>query len=247
MRHCFQFFLLAAGLSLPVPATSQQEVTAPAWRVVQVTDSMTDRVSSVAEITNEDGLTLLIARGETDRRVWAVLALNPSTPGVFGLVPPILRVDKLPAFDLSEVSGTLAQELGIAPQVLPKRARFLVWHGENEPTPSSALLRDLMDGESLLVRYFLFSDEVRETRFPLGGAKAAISEALGIPAEAQPGAKELQDAKVRTDERCAEMAQRAHWKKTRRCLDIAEACRYSETTAVHQDCLAQQGFWKIYQ
>lgn len=179
------------------PAASQ-------WQATVATDSMTDERVGTAEVTSSEGHRFGI-RQTGDGPVEAYFRLAKSGE-VMGSTPPVYRVDSLEAVDVGEMALLCSlraknEELrtkiafhgedlplaglllirrvwGCSVEMEPKWAIWKIFHGFG--TPTEGPLRDLMDGNSVLVRYHLFTGGYLESRFSLGGAQKAIAEALQI-------------------------------------------------------------------
>jgi hypothetical protein len=175
------------------------------WKAIEVTDSITDRRTSVAETRLESGHSFAILR-QTTGEVWAILSLPSGKFDVFGQRRPQLRVDSNPAEDLE---STRAVEKYIKQPIFrrePTTAAWRIWDGSGEPYRGT--LRDIMNGQTLLIRYYKFPEGSAELRFGLDGAKAAIAKVLGIKEEVDPAAAAAdatyRDAFSRAGKRCLE-------------------------------------------
>ena len=152
------------------------------WHVETRTDSMTDKLVKSAVLVNSEGHTLTIYRSE-DKSIWAVFRLSSASLDVLASTPPIYRIDKLPPNDLGEAKRSKIFHMF---EQEPKWVQWLIFHGDGPA--NTGTLRELMDGHTLIVRYFLFTGGNKETTFNITGAKDAISRATGIPSEADPNA-----------------------------------------------------------
>jgi hypothetical protein len=166
---------------------------------------MTDRKTRVAEVRLESGHTFAILR-QTSGQVWAVLALPNGKFDIFGDRRIQYRIDSLPAEDLEK--SRQIEKLLRSPMYVhePTTASWVIWNGEGQADQGT--LRQLMDGGSLLIRYFKFPEGSAELRFPLDGAKAAIADALRINQDADKNAAAAtaarNDALISTSRRCME-------------------------------------------
>jgi len=83
---------------------------------------------------------------------------------------------------------------------------------------------ELMEGEKVVFRYYLSTGGYKDTAFPLSGAAAAISTAVGIDAEidhsAQRKAEEFKDAYTAESKKC-----QRDLSTFKRCLERLEVCR----------------------
>jgi hypothetical protein len=156
---------------------------ASTWTVETKTDSMTDQIRRSATVKNEQGFRLSIYRVESGA-VWALFALPEAGSDVLGSRLPMLRIDKKQPQNLDDsrqVEGLAGFSFAKSE---PKWVNFLLWHGKGEP--NTGTLRDLMDGQVVVFRYWLFTGGYKETSFALATAKEAIATALGVSAEADP-------------------------------------------------------------
>jgi hypothetical protein len=99
---------------------------------------------------------------------------------------------------------------------------FPVWNGAGEAL--TGLLREIMEGETLEVTYFLHGGGYKDATLPLDGARAVLAEAFGLRAEVSAEelrqAAELESAILAEADRCG--AEKG--KKRDRCLDTLRAC-----------------------
>lgn len=164
-------------LSLLLTATN----SLAAWQVTTNKDSMTDEIKQSATVINEDGHLLSVYR-HPNGSVWVNFSLaSRSLDQLAPQQPPLFRIDK-------NVPQKVYQERGHGSQIFawePKSVTFIIWHGK-EVEGRSETLNQLMQGTSLVFRYYLFTGGYKETTFSLSGAGPAIAEALGIPLNADP-------------------------------------------------------------
>ncbi|HUP24177.1 MAG TPA: hypothetical protein VNB06_14695 [Thermoanaerobaculia bacterium] len=119
-------------------------------------------------------------------------------------------------------------------------AAFPVWNGSGEAL--TGLLRELMQGETIEVTYFLNGGGYKETSFSLDSARTTIAEAFGlrsdVSAEEIREAVALEEALLVEAERCG--AEKG--KKRDRCLDALRACVAEARDATElRDCLGRSG------
>ncbi len=186
-------------------------------------DSMTDAILKAAACTNSDGFSLKVYRVRPGGPVWATFRLPETNLDVLGARAPMYRIDKNKPTELDPLKwmqGTLNDALI---QLQPKWVNWRIFAGEGEGVPSRGALRDLMDGTSVVFRYFLFTGGFRETSLSLAGAKAAIASAIGVPQDADPVAaakeKAFTDAVIDTSSKCMSAS------ATEACLERARKCR----------------------
>lgn len=154
------------------------------WIVASTSDKMTDQVVRYAVSIDNAGNGFSIYR-QKNGSVWGMLALSPKSADLLSQeTQPMYRVDKNKAVDLSEIK----QLQEISPSIKsyswgPKRVIFLLWHGQDEQGLGTRI-SELMQGQTLLVRYNTSTGETRETNFPMKNAQQAISSILGLHAPA---------------------------------------------------------------
>ena len=169
------------ALFLCVVLMIMPRISSAEWRVTQGTDELTDKPYSHAWIENDAGHRLTVRR-QDDGTVWAIFRLSKSLVGVLDSSLGIAyRVDKLKAVNVRK-DRELERRVGVLFVMRePSWIGWRIFSGKGAANHGS--LRDLMNGTEMLVRFYLFQDGARDTRFSLVGAKEAISEALNIPAE----------------------------------------------------------------
>lgn len=148
------------------------------WQVIESTDRMTDERSLRASTTLLSGHSFSITR-MIDGTVWAILAL-PNTPlEIHGTRLPQYRIDKLKAEDVDDLKRL--EKLVKKPMVMSstRSVAWLVWSGKGQP--NTGTLRNIMDGQTILIRYTKFPDDTAEVEFNLKGAKESIAKAIAVP------------------------------------------------------------------
>ncbi len=197
--------VLIAGLLLPLVAGAGD------WKLRVTTDAMTDQERRMAAATNADGHRLSVYRIKSGE-VWMNFSVSDRS---LDLISP----DKLISYRIDKREPTHLQEhtrmarLGIVTyEWEPKWVNFLLWHGkENE---GRGEIQHLMDGSSMLVRYYLSTGGYKDAIFSLDGAGPVIADALGIKVGAD-GALEENAEKSRAllrahiVERCQPLSGRA--------------------------------------
>lgn len=177
--------IVATTTSQPAQPGSPVASGVSRWVVETERDSMTDRERKSATVRNAAGFKLSFYRAEGGE-VWMLFALPQQSLDVLGSPLPMFRIDKLKAEEI-ESSKRLSQLIS-APMVKaePKWVNVRVWHGKGEPL--SGTLRDFMEGNEVVFRYWLFTGGSKETSFDLRGGKQAIAEALAVAADPDPAA-----------------------------------------------------------
>jgi len=185
---------------------------------------MTDETRKSAVVINEDGHSLSIYR-HSSGAVWANFSLSSkSFDQLAPQKPPVFRIDKNEPHDV--LLEKRLQEMGSGVQAFawePKWVNFLVWHGK-EAEGRSKMLNELMQGTSVVFRYYLFTGGYKETTFSLSGAGPAIPEALGIPPVADPAVSENAEA-FRAELLAARKACQQDMKTFRPCFERVISCR----------------------
>lgn len=159
------------------------------WKVVTTTDAITDKVMKTALIKNEIGHTFSIYRIKPGGEVWGNFAISED---IFDQIdpqkPPIYRIDNYEPLDLNLFKKMQDSQKAIGMDGMqlyswsPKWVNFAFWQG-NEDEGINGKIVELMEGEKILFRYYLFTGGFKDTTFELKGAAEAISEATGIPAK----------------------------------------------------------------
>jgi hypothetical protein len=198
------------------------------WRRGEAIDPDTGDALDAVIGLNERGHSLMLAR-DPNGGVRAIFKL-PVGDGDFldQAQPPRISIDGGPQRQVP-LAGT-----GLT------WAAFPVWNGSGEAL--TGLLRELMQGESLELTYFLHGGGYKETSFSLDGARNTIAEAFGLRAEVSEEeireAVALEQALLVEAERCG--AEKG--KKRDRCLDALRACvAEAENANELGDCLARSG------
>ena len=187
------------------------------WRVIEEKDSMTDQIRKSAVITNDDGYRLTIRRHQSRNEAWVVVAAAEGPPRFFSSGPlPMYRIDDHPAADLGEIVRRASP--------IPASYYFLTtpsWFAfhlasTDESKGRNFRLKQVMNGDRILIRYFTADGLAQETTFSLQGAAPHIAEALGIPVEP--------DAEI-------EAAAAGHLKSVQEALD---ACKHDNNCSLTQ-------------
>lgn len=184
LRCCCVVILILIGAFVPTRSRAQ-------WRVIKEKDSMTDKMSAYASVTNSAGYELRIERTGTDSLSdYATFILPSDSSDRLGERPPIFRVDDNKAFDLDDNRATQQREDDyIGTMSVMERAswgRTLYYRADYHSVtwrlfhPSGCPVCEFLAGRSLLFRYYL-PNETRyvETRFTLAGATKAITRVRG--------------------------------------------------------------------
>lgn len=218
--------------SLPPPPgaaeSGAREQAITDWRVVTVTDSMTDRVSKAAITTNSEGHQLRIAR--LDEGIWANFRLSENSVGVLGERSPMIRVDKLEPEDLDVFRRNVIG--GPFEHLVQAESRSISWLLERGTSSDFGTLREMMDGQTVVFRFFPFASDFKETEFSLRGAKSAISEATGIPPERDEAAAAAFAAKMKEGEGFTEALS-----STLFSCGTTPGAKFDRCFARHSECL----------
>lgn len=186
------------------------------WHAASVVDPAVEEERPALLAVSDDGFRLSLLREVETPRVVSVLRMPPGTMDLLdGERPPLLIIDGGRPFQATLLEGEL------------KWLRFLVWHGEGEPV--IGLLRDLMEGSLLEIRYHLYGGGYKETRLPLAGLREAVSTAFGVRAqvseEEKRRARLLEAARDVALDRCLALSKK---KQQERCLTALGGCSGAE-------------------
>ena len=195
------------------------------WVVTKRIDVMTDETIRTATVTNQMGHRFSIYRISTGGPAWGNFRLSDQ---VFDQVdwaqPPIYRIDSNDPVNLSRMKTM--QEMGLGIQAYawePKWVNFLLWHGKQEEGLAKDLVH-LMEGETLVFRYYLSTGGFKDTSFSLKGSGPAIAEAIGIDANVDHVVQEQTEAFKRAV--LAEVTQcRENMRTFKECFARVDACR----------------------
>jgi hypothetical protein len=133
-----------------------------------------------------------------------------------------------PAEDGGDFMEVARRAAGVAPLVSTSatEVRFLCWLGlPGQSAPTRGVLRQLMDGEELLVNFVRADDSAGVAVFALDGARERLASTFGI--SESPGAGDyLQDdlLRFRVNYRSSTCYLLAGKKNLNRCLDRVNAC-----------------------
>lgn len=160
------------------------------WKIETKIDSMTDEKKHTATITNEQGNSLSIYRIGTKENspVWANFSIASDTFNTIQRAKDLAmyRIDKNPP-EIIDITNPLKNIGIITATAEPKWVNFLIWHGK-EKEGRNKTINNLIQGESIVFRYQLFTGGYKETKFKLSsaGSGKAISQALGISERVDP-------------------------------------------------------------
>lgn len=194
------------------------------WEVEIKTDSMTDEEKKTAKVINEEGHSIAVYR-LPNGTVWVNFSLSSrSLNQLSPQKPPVFRIDKNKPHDIANEKQTQEMRLGIEAFAWePKWINFLIWHGK-ESEGRSHNLRQLMQGETIVFRYHLFTGGYKETSFSLEGAGPAIADALGISIDTDKATTEridgLNSAYLAASKICQE-----NRRTFRTCFEKLNSCR----------------------
>lgn len=167
--------LLLTLLILATPAFAQG-----AWRLKSESDAMTDKVKQSATTVNSQGHELSVYRGPKDA-AWVLFSVGKNTGDTLSpKQAPAFRIDKLQPHDLENTRQLTEKRIGLDTyRWEPRWINFVVWHGKESEGRSTAL-KELMSGQTVVFRYYIFTGGHKETSFSLEGAAPVIARALGI-------------------------------------------------------------------
>jgi hypothetical protein len=185
MQSLFRIVFFLVSLSFCAMANGE------AWRTVEVTDSMTDTKTVVAETKLPSGHAFALLR-RSDGAVWAMLSLPEGKFDIFGQRRPQFRIDANKAHDLED---SRAVEKYLKQPVFRHEPTTIGWQifADSGPVYRGTLC-EIMDGKLLTIRYYRFPEGSAELTFGLNGAKSVIAKALQIPEDVDPKAAEADAA-----------------------------------------------------
>lgn len=204
MRPFSRNVLISTVLSLITLSVSAENCR---WQLVETVDKMNDEKIRSALCLFSTGHSLSILR-RADGPAYAMLSLPSGTGEVFGTRRLQYRIDSNKAVDLESQRSIEKYAPQLKVKADPTTTAWVIWHGGANAQANTGTLRDLMDGRTLLIRYYKFPEGSADLEFPLEGAKPIIAQALNINAEAdQEVAKEeirKRQATVEANRRCFE-------------------------------------------
>ena len=183
LRVAARSLVCVIGIAISAASAYGQNIPAPVvlanWEFVERRDAMTDELVREARTRNLAGFELRVFRMASGK-VYALFRLPDASTDVLSATRyPMYRIDQHKPQDL-ENDRVLARVLNERPIFEePKWVQFLVWHG-SDPYPTSGTLFDLMHGQRIVFRYYLFTGGYKETEFSLDGAHDAVVRALGL-------------------------------------------------------------------
>lgn len=174
--------LALVTVAVMAASTAQAE----GWSLEEYRDPQNAQVVQAAASENAEGYSVRIFRSG-DKRVQWVMSLPRSSFDRLTTRDRIaaFRIDDLEAGELSIMPPNKYLSLPEETHVEGLWVKDILWHGE-DPSPTRGSLRDLLDGETLTVRFFLDDGKSVDTTFPLDGAPPVIEQAIGITAQADP-------------------------------------------------------------
>jgi hypothetical protein len=166
------------------------------WQIVEYEDKMDDTKSRGAVCVIESGHALSIFRS-ADGPVYAMLTLPKDSGEAFGSRRLRYRIDSNKAMDLEEQRSVERYVPWMKVNVGVTTTAWVIWHGAPEQQPDFGILRSILDGKTMLIRYSKFPEGTTDVEFSLEGAKPVIAEALNVKPEADPAvvAREARDRK----------------------------------------------------
>lgn len=148
------------------------------WRLVSEVDAMTDALEKRAEVSSQ-GYRLAVYRGP-EGRGFLLFSLGTTIGTIDSDRPLQFRVDKGQVHAWGGPDATL-ERLGLRFFFWePGFVNIAVWHGEADQGLSK-VLRDLLHGSTVVVRYPVGTGGTRDVTFTLRGSHEAIAEALDLP------------------------------------------------------------------
>lgn len=234
---------ILAAVVLCGTVLSGQEFQGQVWRVVSTTDPETGVETRRAIVGDESDFSFTVAPGAGGRSATCSFGLPDGESGSLDSQKlPVFEVDDLPPqtvvrwgarSDMDEIDGGDFMEvgrraIGAAPLlgVSASGVQFRCWAPlPGQVSPTRGLVRQLLDGRRLVVRFDLRGDRHGETGFDLRGAREAIAEALGTTPDPTPldlAQDELLQLRVRYRRNTCYLLQGR--KRQRRCLESVNDC-----------------------
>lgn len=226
--------LIVGTLGLPASICAQGDSGAGHWTVESNVDAMTDQEIRSAVVVNADGHQFKVYRQGVGH-VWASFRVAEGSLDILGRTV-MLRVDKHEPLELTPTPTDMARVVGELVVFEPKWVNFHVWHAEGS-SPTGGFLRDVLDGQRLLVRYTLATGGTRDTAFSLDEARHVIAEALRIADTPPADEVALERAKGTLNDACVKLATRPKVMVT--CLDVAGECMKRSTAAAVRSCFVE--------
>ena len=213
------------------------------WRVVAATDPVSGAASTVAVVENAEGFQFEVEASSSRQSATCVLRLPDASSEALHAVRPlkllvdnfdgqtVLRLGTLegdPFDDNGDFMEVARRSAHVAPLlgVSSGEVMFRCWAGlTRQSSPTRGLLRQILEGERLIVTAFHAEGGSEETEFELQGAAEAIGEALDLPLE--PTAKDhLQDELLgfRVQYRSSTCYLLAGKKNKKRCIAAVNEC-----------------------
>lgn len=152
-----------------------------AWSYLEKTDSITDEINRTAIVKNSNGDEFAIYMVED--KVWALFKISNNSMDILSTTNlPVIRIDKQKPIDLKQIKSfedlykndTYKRKFVIES---PKFINFSFWGGSIDRICGN--LADLIHGEKLIVRYWLFTGGYKEVIFDITGGSDAILKAVG--------------------------------------------------------------------
>lgn len=171
--------ILAVAIIASLASGLAPSAQAESWANVEFRDPTNAEVVPAAIVTNDQGFSVAFFRSKDGKVRWT-LGLPKSS------FDSIKTSERVAAFRVDDRDAT---DLIVSPYedtiVLGRFVWASLWHGDG-PTPTRGILRNLLDGRILAVRFYLDNGGSADTTFDLAGAADSIAPALGISAQADP-------------------------------------------------------------
>jgi hypothetical protein len=199
------------------------------WEARLEQDLVSGSAIEAAVGTSREGLTFAVMRQPIDSRVVGLLRLPAGNQDFFDASRPFsLRIDALPSRQIQRLDGEL------------RSVSIVLWDGVGEPVLGP--LRELMEGEELVIEYPLYGGGFKLAHFPLAGARDTIVMTLGVratvSAEEKAQAAAFDAALASAVESCLALEKD---KAKERCFARLGACRDARPATVEdfRACLAE--------
>lgn len=216
--------------------------TGEEWHIVDYVDPSTYEKVKAAKSENDEGYTIYIFRHNKGPVSWVFTLPAKSLDKLNEKVAAFYKIDNGPISEI-EISSILPGHTVIGTQWVKSR----IWHGEGVPTFGT--MRKILDGSRLSIKFNIVGGNQVITDFDLSKASETISNAIGIPIDAdkEEAQKRYQLSQVITDafSVCMDINKYLEDKTyIDKCSAIAEKCTSLTTKSVDsvRDCMRDNGY-----
>ncbi|MET0001343.1 MAG: hypothetical protein ABW125_18260 [Candidatus Thiodiazotropha lotti] len=224
MRRFFSF----------LPLLIVSSITPADWKVDKNSTGPSKTSDNTAMVKNGRGDSFSLYRISRSGEVWA--KFKPSedfSDPVDWNTPPTLRIDNKKPINLSRQIDLQIMGVGVdAYKWQQQQVEFLIWHGKENEGLSETLVQ-IMDGNKLVVRYYLSSGRNKESSFPLTDAQTTISRALKISRKTSPPTQQktttFKEFVLQEIKQCLQQTESSN-----ACLKRIKDCRNKADKEIHK-------------